>query len=372
MRPSAMSDPDRADSAGSSDEGVTDHAPENVARLVRRVLREEADHGEVRRLIHIAWKIALVYLRQKRSSGQLDTSHFSVGLEDLALDCIGPLFERDEHGRFVELNRYFSSLRDEVRSDREIARRFRQLISSRLEQELFDLHGAADPSLSRFIRNIKRAARNSDAHHLERRHGDLWVIWEEPEGPDEEHARPVITSEILEMRLLPHLEPNITGPEILDAAGSILAHHEDYQPELPVTLLAWAVRSGLARLHEEEDTPKLIPVGYPSRERLSELIEDTLETIRTEKRSTYVESGKIGPSTYESYLAAVERILRSLYLEEGSDVTYFEALGDIIPVSREEYRDEHRSRLEYLVDVSRQHLADALRREAAPIERRTR
>lgn len=123
-----MSDPDRADPAGSSDEGVTDHAPEKVARLIRRVLRREAGHGEVRRLVRIAWKIALVYLRQKRSSGQLDTSHFSVGLEDLALDCIGPLFERDEEGRFVELNRYFSSLRDEVRSDREIARRFRQIM----------------------------------------------------------------------------------------------------------------------------------------------------------------------------------------------------------------------------------------------------
>jgi hypothetical protein len=169
------------------------------------------------------------------------------------------------------------------------------------------------------------------------------------------------------------LEAHLTGAvaeasstsDLLEAAIQALRAHPDYEAAYPLTRLAQAMRAARARV--QSVTEHSDPTTYPDRPLLKEeeirhYIEKSLSALRDEKRPTYVGKGKVTGETYAAYFEALRDRLEARFVPPGNpEMTHHEALAAHLPgLAREEYREEHRARFEYLERQAREALVSRL------------
>jgi hypothetical protein len=159
-------------------------------------------------------------------------------------------------------------------------------------------------------------------------------------------------------------EASSTG-DLLEAAIEVLRIHPDYEAAYPLTRLAQAMRAARARVQSVTDHSG--PTTHPDRPLLKEeeirrYVQKSLSALRDEKRETYVGEGKIDEATYEAYFRGLRDRLEARFVPPGdSEMTHYDALAEHIPnLEQSEYRDEHRSRFEYLERQARQSLIGRL------------
>ncbi len=125
--------------------------------LISSIISKNPSPGSINEFIFLCRKIALVHLRRKIASGRLSLDFFRATLDDLALDTVADLFNRDETGKFVQLEAYFEGLSIEESSGEDLLTYTRRLVCSRVNQNLFRLYHENDPSLGKILRNVKLA-----------------------------------------------------------------------------------------------------------------------------------------------------------------------------------------------------------------------
>jgi len=336
--------------------------------------------------------MACAYLRQQRQTGALREDVLGTDVEDLAMDAIAGLFERDEQGQFPELRRYFSDRELGSARPESLEEDLRRLVLSAATDWLFEAYRAADRSLSNLIRALKRALSSRRDAHLRRRGQTLWIEiqtgaavgderatdrdGEDPSDsadtpPDEEDGRAdhwsgrPMPMETLEARLTGAVADAPSTGDLLDVAIEALRAHPNHAASYPLTRLAQVMRSARTRVqavteHEEPvSTPDhpLLQTGE-----LEPLIERVLTEVREDKQSTYVGTGKVDEDTYGAYFRALRDRIEARFVPPGDpEMTHFDALSAHLPgLSRETYRTVHRARFEYLDQCVREALVDRL------------
>lgn len=411
--------------------GLEGNSP--LAAVLQDVLGVSPSRRAVKGLAHRCHLMARAYLRMRMRSGSLRTDVLGGKVEDLALDAIAGLFERDERGRFPELRRYFWSqfggegniqedvLQEQLSAAEEgwLESALRRLVWSATGDWLFEAYRVADRPLSNQIRALKRAVKESGGTILDEREGEAWIVVETEKRPVESSRQmPIETMEACLAGAV--AEAGSTG-DLLRRAVRALRSHRTYENAYPVTRLAQAMRaaraevqsaSGIAAEHTGSTSgPKAPPVK--TRE-VEAMIDKCVDGLREEKRSSYVESGKVSGETYRAYIQALGDRLRAKFLprdaarddgknrsvednrpddespepdsdenaygeaESGvlerpppnrssfdlprEDLTHYEALSRHLGgLSKTTYREKHRSRFEYLFQEAEGRLTRRLR-----------
>lgn len=343
-----------ANATASSRQTSSQRAPssgQQLKSLLPEILGSRPDPVAIGEFAALAHRMASAYLGKKAKGGHLNPGFFGLSLEDLAFDCIAPLFERNAQGELCQLQAYFETAQAPPEA---LLARLRRLVFSAVEQELFAHYGQMDPGLSKLIRNIKRAAKARESLSLERPDGELWIYL--CAAPDQH--QPLIPSELLERRITAYLEENITAPRLLEVLETIFQDLALYRQAVPVTLLAQAARAGLKQLKDEraanprnEFRPGRLQAGE-----IREMIRAAVQATEEAKYASYVESAKLSERCYRAYFRAVEAILTDRFLEESKTESFYEHLSDELPITSEAYHEQHRTRLEYLVQLAREEL----------------
>lgn len=324
-----------------------------------------------RQVVYRCHQIACATLRQQKQTRSLREDVLGEDVEDLAMDAIAGLFERDDQGQFPELQQYFGGSVDRDRSEDQLVEDLRRLVQSAVTDWLFEAYRAADRSLSNQIRSLKRAVKGRDDASLQRRGRTQWLqITAGPDGDLRDAGRHRATGRPMPMETLEaHLTSAVAGAsstgDLLEKAIKTLRVHPDYEAAYPLTRLAQAMRAARARVQSVTDHSG--PVSRPDRPTLRPeetrlYIEKTLSTLRSEKRSTYVERGKVDAETYAVYFEALQDRLEARFVPPGDpEMTHHEALMEHLPgLTKEKYRDQHRARFEYLEQQAREILVDRL------------
>lgn len=320
-------------------------------------------------------RIARAYLRQRRRSQALREDILGEDVEDLAMDAIADLFERDERGRFPELRQYFSDCSPKETSACTVEQDLRRLVLGRVTDWLFEAYRTADRSLSNLIRALKRVIEKRDDARLHRQGRSLWLVipaegdW--PLDADQsrqrrEVTRPRMPMETLESHLTGLVAENPSTGELLDKAVETLRTHPAYEAAYPLTRLAQVMRAARVRVQAVTEHPA--QVSFPDAplfqsDEIVELIERTLKETSRNKHSTYVGSGKVDEHTYTAYFRALSDRLEARFVPPGNlDMTHYQALSaHLQDMSKEQYREHHRARFEYLVRSAQEALIDHLR-----------
>lgn len=368
-----------------------------LTAILRDVLGPTPSRQAVKALARRCHRMARAYLYKQDRMDGLRTDVLGDDTGDLALDAIADLFERDEQGRFPELRRYFQGYfeREDTlqqlvsdAKEAEIRSALRQLVWSAVGDWLLEAYRAADRSLSNQIRALKRAAEESAETTLTKRKGKPWVVVEVNKKSSPEAGR-LMPIETMEACLAGAVAEATSTGDLLHRAVLALRTYQVYEAAYPVTLLAQAMRGARAQVQSVTEHAGAADDTGRSVLRAGEvetMIEECLEALREEKRSTYIGEDKIDEVTYRAYLRALGDRLRAKFVprEESActlarrntedsteeetpyDLTHYEALArHLEDLSKETYRAEHRAKFEYLFQEAEDRLTSQLR-EAVP------
>lgn len=336
----------------------------DIRDTVTSMLGSSPDGMAVRRFVEETHRLAHAYLRQRARVGALEARRFGLSLEDLALDCVADLFQRDEDGRFVQLVEYFESANWQSKDLVGLRIALRRLVFSKVNEGLFRRHRGHDPELARIIRNVKNAVKSAEGLSLVRRGKALWMVVGDPALLGE---RPPLPFETVEAHLVPRLNGTCHTPELVALFEELVGAWPGYDAGYPVSRFAMAVRSASMRLAmiPEVESPPTFGDAVLTSEMVEHVIEETIEQVGEAMFDTYVASGKIDAALYQAYMRATYRVLSAQFCSKAMPVdSYYHALEPCLPgLAKEEYRQAHRHVMEYLVKTARARLMKELEKE---------
>ena len=299
--------------------------------------------------------IALAYLKMKVKSGNSFIMSIGASIDDLAIDCIADLFERDEMGKYPQFESYFADQDPAEMSEFEIRSKLRRLVFSKVNDGLFRNFGIYDMSLSKIIRNLKLSA---DKYGLpvQRVDGDNYICFNnEALNLSKSHLMP---PEFLEIKLTDKLDLSMETPDVLSVLTDIFRDQTEYDKKYSVVQLARIMRRSTIHLQDHPKTNTDIQEATISKYKLNQLLGDAIEGCSECFEKTYLNKGKLDRITLEKYLACIKKILHHHYIADSeTGDSYYDHFNNAFPeISKVEYRDCHRQYLEYMVKKVRSDL----------------
>lgn len=310
----------------------------------------------IKRLYDECHRIAVAYLRTKRSRHDLLLKYLYRDINDLALDCIADLFCQTDC-KLEQFETFFDRdiLRDQA--DEEVFIDLRRLLFSKVNEGLFRNFQKFDPSLSRIIRNLKRTLEEEKVCGARYDSKNSSINF----GSDKLNL-PSIPNEILEIRLSARLSNIQNTVDAVNELKSILSDDDRYALKYNLVGFAVILRKTFAYQMEMEDEQELKST-YNEME-LNRFLVTSISLLKTQLFKTYVVSKKLSASTFDKYLQTTRSILESEYVKESVIEGYFEHFECHFPeVTYEEYRLDHRKTLEYWVKKVRDRMIYEVKKE---------
>ncbi len=330
--------------------------------LIPSILADNPLPETIREFVYCCRNMAAAYLRVKISRGRLDPAMFGVSLDDLALDCVADLFERDRVGRFVELESYYRPITTLFTSEEMWFGATRRLIFSKVNEGLFELYRDHDRSLSNVIRNLKIGLRSHRGLFTFERNGEVWVrTADQPNGAG---VFPLIPSEMVEAHLLASTDRQRNVRDLLDAFADLLQTQGIYRRQYPLIGLALVCRSVLQRADPVIDAIAIDPSGLTTEE-VQEFMDASVERVQSLMKHSYIEKGKLDEPLYDLYFDSIRDILNNEFVRnDGIRASYYQILKARIPkLTEEDYTDKHRTYLEYLAKLARKEFLESISHE---------
>lgn len=328
--------------------------------LISSIISQDAPPGSINEFIFLCRKIALVHLRRKIGNGHLSLDFFHTTLDDLALDTIADLFNRDEEGRFIQLQAYFEGLSIEESSEENLLTHTRRLVCSRVNQNLFRLYQEIDPSLGKILRNVKLAVGALQSFVVVERFNEQCIV---PGMCETLEHLPKIERTDLEQEM--HLRANGTEsiPSLLAKLSQYLREQTDRSRIISLMDVAITFRSVYSSKHEGAlEEPHQGDHLVENEARV--IIESVCRTTKDELQERYVEKQKVETAMYENYFKVIQQTMVSQIIgRNGEGDSLFESLRAFVPdLAREEYNKRHKSKLEYLARLTRKRVTEQLKK----------
>lgn len=327
-----------------------------LADLILKLRKPNPPATDVRHFVQLCHNIASAYLNQRVNSGRLDPVFFAVSVNDLAMDCIAGLFERNRVGEFPKIKAYFKPINTDEFSEEALLIYTRRLVFSAINDELFRLYKIEDPSLGNIIRCIKSALKYVPDLFSERVDGEIWLYVEENNYQRPE--LPLIPHDYLYLLLSNRFSSTSPIRQLIREFTNILKTQRHYRRRYPLTGLAYLIRVMHTSLADTELASTFPADAVLRDEELRRIIKECSNAVKQRMQHHYVVRNKFSQSMYENLFPAIERILEAQYVEnDGFDRSFFEYVKMHNPrISPTKYSEKYRKYFEYLVKMSREEL----------------
>jgi len=332
----------------------------HIPPLLRKVLDGSASLSETNVLVRHAHHFALMRLKQLIASGRLHLQSFPLTIESTAIDCIAELFERDSDGVFIELEHFFSVEHDlDLLTDDDVTALFRSLVFTKLHDGIFTLYRENDPVLSKILRNMKIALRQSTTLRVEQYLGMAMVVYASDE--DRMHL-PAHSIETVEQCFAKSLRGVKHITQYLAAFEHLISTSLDSRNMFSLIDLCVCIKRHIMN-HQIPLNDALSMEGLLFDQDAVTLVESALKHIRKDLYQRYVAKKKLNEEEFTGYMNAIDHMIRDTFLHsDGSEKNYGEYLQHHLPeISYTEYREYHRKQFEYMVKLSKKAVRERLR-----------
>ena len=328
--------------------------------LISSIISKDPFPGSINELIFICRKIALVHLRRKIGNGHLSLDFFHTTLDDLALDTIADLFNRDEQGEFVQLQAYYEGLSIEESSEENLLTHTRRLVCSRVNQNLFRMYQEIDPSLGKILRNVKLAVDALQNFVVVERFNEQSIV---PSMCETLEHLPRIDRADLDQEMQSRACGSESVPSLLAKLSQYLREQSERSRIVSLMEVAIAFRSVYSSKRDGDlENPNLD--GHLVENEARSIIECVCRKTKDELQERYVGKQKVEAGVFENYFEVIQRLLVSqIVSRDGEGGSLFESLRSFVPgLAREEYNKQHRSKLEYLARLTRRKVVEQLKK----------
>lgn len=337
--------------------------------------------------INLVQKISLSYLKYQEVIGKhirWERRSHTGELEDLAMDCIAGLFNRNDQGAFTQFRKYFWHNAKNLGQleDVEILVLLRRLVIRKTKQELSRIFKERDPEGAKIVRNIKVAIKRTSDFASFKEMGREYIYLDNTNGKyrhnrfsnngsngkhnltlDSNNANKGLNNAYLRKqqpsipeRSLRSEYHNLFCPKDPVSASirkmlSIVKNDERYQNYLPVDMIARIMRHTnfeIARNRFNSQYQDSSPVDDLKLKEIEIRKILVLKKIKQKIKNQYVETNKIAEKKGIIYYNALCDILEDISQGKKYD-SYFQHLKRYMPdLTQRNYRTQERTIFEYL------------------------
>jgi len=318
----------------------------NLRYWVRAILNGKLSLLDLDNFVALCHSLAIVAVRTRISSYVLRTKIREESHSDVAYDCIAELFQQDDKGHLVQLKAYFEGLPWEEASDELLLTHLRRLVFSKVNHGIYRIYQAADPTLSKILRNVKVAIQNLNNFTLVERFGEHLIC---PTQCDPLEHLTLPGYHDLEIAISRTCNGSENIPTLLARLSRYLREQNDHCRMAPLIITASVFRS----LYQKGEDHLLIDGSIDESLAIGEVhivIAKKCTEVKTKMSGSYVGKKKLSPEIYDLYFEIIEeKIVENLISQNGSELSYFAALKQRLPdLDRKTYASKHRAVLEYL------------------------
>ncbi len=329
-----------------------------IKPLFYMIVSGEARTGEVNRLVFICHRMAIRYITMKIKTPSWN--HIQMeSINDLAWDSIAEIFRKDENDRFADLIEYFKSVDFETATEGQLYSATRRLVFSKVNDSLFRFMRDYDPSLSKIIRNVKKAVKENREISLIRKWNTSFLNFYNTQ-------RVAISlngwmpPEILNIKLLPYLTSNENIPEIISQIQEIITYQDEYVHVYPLVPLCMIIRESHILIQDPFPNSSIMSTNLVQNE-VARIISSSINSLKAGMRVRYVQTGKIDEQTFNYYFDGIRDYYLDIYVFYIEGIPYFTYMKKYLPqLTYSSYRSRHRKYVEYLMKLSREHIQQRL------------
>lgn len=331
--------------------------PDLTAQDLQGALDPGAPQKVIRKLFDYCHAMAIAYVRMKTASGAFQPDRLGLTPEDFALDSVAELFRRDDSGLYPVFE---GICRSAQTTSAPFHDQLRRLVLGSVNQHIFRSFRETDPGLARLIRNIKFTLKSHANAHLLRVNDELVIA--PTQGELLPHL-PLFTEELMLIEFWNAASVGSSLRELLSILVQILLDQSLYRRVYPVTAFALLIRCAYQQREALEQTADAGPHSYD--EDIGTVATDIVRGTTGELLTMYCSRGKLPLSAVQAYGKAVMDILCETFVQgDGDSASYFEILQRHIPgLTKDDYVQRHRTKLEYVAKQAKEAMKRALQKE---------
>jgi hypothetical protein len=326
--------------------------PPELRTIVKSLALGSVSHSELSRAIHICRTIVESHLEHHRGSLVHICALNGLSVIDLATDCIGDIFARDDLGNFRHFQKFVESLNqplDET-SSKDLFLAFISFVLRFAKTQLARVYSQSDPTGARILRNIKDSLENSTCLTIGE---DFRGYVVKPRAVDALDHRPSYPLTQIEAELFALKGAASSTPDLLDKIASILMEQEEYRRSIPLIDVVQVAKSLFERLAPSEASMDLGELDRTT-EDLVEIKNSALGVVNEKIISTYLLKGKVSKSEAQILSQTMSSIISGWFEQGASDKSYYRHLAALDTISEQEYESFWRKKIEYLARIARE------------------
>jgi len=310
----------------------------------------------VNRLVEICYKIALSQLRFNYKKVQRIILKDEISLEDIAIDSITPLFEKDQSGCFKNILEPFNSWQPPIKTEEEAFFFLSKIIQKRVEQHLSFLLRESDPFFSKLMDSV---------NYLIKKHS--------PSEPDKSSFKKInyfgtvfiVNSEIenISGKTIPIEEFEKLPAELFKGKKNLLQNiflylnsEASYVSAIPFNALIHKLKElNIALYNVSESTTE-----QNDSIEINSIVAQALNKTIQKLENSYLSKEKLSMDEGEKFRKALMDISHDIKDGGVNPGLYKYLLAHFQCLDEETYKQKYHNILEYLLKVLKQNIADEL------------
>jgi hypothetical protein len=335
----------------------------NIKIYLQHLLDSTISERELTQLVQISRAIIQSYLIHIRTSLCYLCNFHGLTITDLAYDCIAEAFMKDGKNKFAQLSNFSDSLNNKIDGlpESEIFLAYKSFITRIADAQLARLYAQADPSGAKIHRNIRDSIDKSPYFQLDRDSRGLTLNLRDNDSLNTLASFPM---EDLERELISRMDHSSSTKDLLKILYETLMDQNEFRRSITLVELVQVFKKVYKQDFEIDEFHNDEFSGTNFTEFEIENIRSQVELVLKEKiLITYFARGKLERKQAETIFNAFQDIMYDWCNTGELQTSMLEYLQEYLPVDAETYETQYRTKMEYLLKLTRDEFRARLIRE---------
>lgn len=318
-----------------------------VLDILTSICENKTSRSEVNHLIELTHSYAHSYLKYRYKNLSRVLLAEDVTLQELAIDAIAPLFERDDAGSFIRIIKAFNDWNPKIEIEEQAVFFLNRLVAKSTEKYVAELLRQSDPFFSKILDSITYF---TEKHSYKKKLmiGTTYIVEDENfkkigSLPDSKF--------IYELPIELFSNNNMIIPELFN----YLKNKTDKAAAIPLNALVIKLKQMKSSFFNLSDN-----TSNGNEAEIDSIVNKALDITFTKMQETYVNKGKLEENEAKGIKKAIESIVNDMRdggINPGLHKYLMEQLPDL---TFEEYEGRYQNIFEYLFKILKKEIADQL------------
>ncbi len=318
----------------------------NLLPILKNLRDQSINQKEINFLVEKSYKISIQYLRIYQTKLSKILKQNDLTLNDIAIDAIAPLFQRDKNNVFFVIKKSFNNWTPPVLTEEDASYFFCKIITKNAEQHISKLLKNSDPFFAKILDSINYFLRKEQYCKINYL-GHVYIV---------ETDIDKIPANIIDNEQFEKLPASlfIEQKTLLNNLFNYLRKETNFYPAIPLNQLVQKIKNLKVSIsHIEEYTSGIVKTLE-----INEKVNKGLKSAKELLISTYLNKNKLNKNETKNFEKALMDISQDLK-DGGINPGLYSYLDRyFVDLSRDYYDKNYHNIMEYLIRVMKRTIAD--------------